>query len=74
MVPRIREVYPHALVIMHESAIRSSIPSGAPGVRSRAPQEVTDEFFEAVGGRELEAREVQIISDLWTDMRKEGLQ
>ncbi len=74
MVSRIREVYPHALVILHESTIRSSIPSGAPGVRSRAPQEVTLDFFAAVGGRELDAREAQIVSDVWTDMRKEGLQ
>lgn len=73
MVPRIREAYPHALVILHESAVRPAIPAGAGPTRSRSPQEVSREFFEAVGGRPLDAAEERIVSDVWTDMRKEGL-
>lgn len=72
MVSRVRAVFPRALVVQHESAVRASIPAGAGAIRTRDPRAVSEEFFAAVGGRPLEPAESEIVSDVWTDMREEA--
>ena len=74
MVPRIREVYPHALVVMHRP---SQAPSLAPAMSVRAsldPREVTEEFYEAVGGRALNPRERELALDVWAALRGKDMQ
>ena len=70
MVARIREVYPFALVVVHRP---SQVPSLAPAravSASRDPREVTEEFYEAVGGRPLDARERALAQDVWAALRR----
>ncbi len=70
MVARIREVYPFALVVVHRPA---QVPSLAPAravSASRDPREVTEEFYEAVGGRPLDARERALAQDVWAALRR----
>ena len=74
MVPRIREVYPHALVVVHRP---SQAPSMAPAMTVRAsrdPREVTEEFYEAVGGRSLSAQERELALDVWAGLRGKDMQ
>ena len=74
MVPRIREVYPHALVVVHRP---SQAPSLAPAMAVRAsrdPREVTEEFYEAVGGRALSAQERELALDVWAGLRGKDMQ
>ena len=74
MVPRIREVYPHALVVVHRP---SQAPSLAPAMAVRAsrdPREVTEEFYEAVGGRALSAQERELALDVWAQLRGKDMQ
>ena len=74
MVPRIREVYPHALVVVHRP---SQAPSMAPAMTVRAsrdPREVTEEFYEAVGGRALNAQERELALDVWAQLRGKDMQ
>ena len=74
MVARIREVYPHALVVVHRP---SQAPSLAPAMAVRAsrdPREVTEEFYEAVGGRPLSERERELAQDVWAHLRGKDMQ
>ena len=74
MVPRIREVYPHALVVVHRP---SQAPSLAPAMAVRAsrdPREVTEEFYEAVGGRALSPQERELALDVWAGLRGKDMQ
>ncbi|WP_165215969.1 exonuclease SbcCD subunit D [Schaalia sp. ZJ1691] len=72
LVPRIREIYPHALVIHHDP---EKTPEHDPRVLAqiphRRPADVTRDFFAAVGGRQLTHEERSVIDDVWTQMRTE---
>lgn len=70
MVARLRAVYPHALVIVHESAALAHIPSGTQ-TPTRMPREVVKDFFETVSARPLSHEEHEILDHLWAHMRKE---
>ena len=74
MVARIREVYPHALVVVHRPAqAPARLPARA--VRpSRDPREVTEEFYEAVGGRPLSDQERLLAQDVWAGLRGKDMQ
>ena len=71
MVPRIREAYPHALVVQHRSPAEVSHRPGRGAVASRSPREVCEEFFEAVGGRALDDEERGVARSVWERMRGE---
>mgnify|MGYP001772712323 FL=1 len=71
MVPRIREAYPHALVVQHRSPAGVSHRPGRGAVASRSPREVCEEFFEAVGGRALDDEERGVARSVWERMRGE---
>lgn len=74
MVPRIREVYPFALVVTHRP---SRAPAPAPALSaaaSRDPREVTAEFYEAVGGRPLDPTERALAQDVWAGLRGKDMQ
>ena len=74
MVARIRDIYPHALVVVHRP---SQAPSLAPAMTVRAsrdPREVTEEFYEAVGGRALRPQERALTLDVWAQLRGKDMQ
>lgn len=68
MIARLREVYPHALVIRH---LGSADPQSAPrAARSdREPSEVASEFFATVGGRALNDEEAAVLDGMWARIR-----
>ena len=41
---------------------------------SRDPREVTEEFYEAVGGRPLSERERELAQDVWAGLRGKDMQ
>ena len=41
---------------------------------SRDPREVTEEFYEAVGGRALNAQERELALDVWAGLRGKDMQ
>ncbi len=78
MTTRVREVFPHALVVMHEGTY-SPRGSSAAAVREgrsaaavregRSAHDVAVDFFEEISGAALNDAERQLIDDLWTDLR-----
>lgn len=69
MVARIRAVYPHALVVQHQSPRASSIPAGARDVDRRSPGDISTDFFESVTAAPLTGAERRVIADTWTALR-----
>ena len=52
-------------------------PTLAPAMTVRAsrdPREVTEEFYEAVGGRPLSERERELAQDVWAQLRGKDMQ
>ncbi|WP_076463947.1 exonuclease SbcCD subunit D [Actinomyces mediterranea] len=74
MVARIRAVYPHALVVQHQSPRVSSIPAGARDVEQRSPGDISADFFESVTAAPLTDAERQVIADTWTALRTGAVQ
>ena len=70
MVARIREVYPFALVVVHRPSQAPSLDPARALAASRDPREVTEEFYEAVGGRPLDAQERALAQDVWAALRR----
>lgn len=74
MVARIREVYPHALVVVHKPCQPASVAPARAVHSRRDPREVTEEFYEAVGGRALTEEERALAQDVWTGLRGKEMQ
>ena len=74
MVPRIREVYPHALVVVHRPCQAPTLAPAMTVRASRDPREVTEEFYEAVGGRALSPQERELALDVWAGLRGKDMQ
>ena len=74
MVARIREVYPHALVVVHRPTRGPSLEPARAVRPSRDPREVTEEFYEAVGGRPLTDEERALALDVWAALRGKDAQ
>ena len=74
MVARIREAYPHALVVVHRPARAPSLQPTRAVRPSRDPREVAEEFYEAVGGRPLSERERELAQDVWAGLRGKDMQ
>jgi len=74
MVPRIREVSPHALIVVHRPAQAPSFHPARAVRPSRDPREVTEEFYEAVGGRPLSDQERILAQDVWAQLRGKDMQ
>lgn len=74
MVMRVREVYPHALLVQHQSShvpTRGLHPKEAQVLN---PLDISAAFFQSVGGRELTDEEHAILTDVWTRLRTENKQ
>ena len=74
MVPRIRALYPHALVVVHRPAQAPTLAPARQVRPSRDPREVTAEFYEAVGGRPLSDQERILAQDVWAQLRGKDMQ
>ena len=74
MVPRIRALYPHALVVVHRPAQAPALAPARQVRPSRDPREVTEEFYEAVGGRPLSDQERLLAQDVWAQLRGKDMQ
>ena len=74
MVARIRDVYPHALVVVHRPSQAPSLTPAMTVRASRDPREVTEEFYEAVGGRALRPQERALALDVWAQLRGKDMQ
>ena len=74
MVPRIRALYPHALVVVHRPAQAPTLAPARQVRPSRDPREVTEEFYEAVGGRPLSDQERILAQDVWAQLRGKDMQ
>lgn len=72
MLTRIRQVFAHALVVLHDSG-RTVDTDRAPSVRhAPSDREVSSGFFEEIGGRPLTAVEAGIVDDVWAEIRQAG--
>lgn len=69
MTTRVREVFPHALVVMHEGTYSPRASSAAAVREGRSAHDVAVDFFEEISGAALNDAERQLIDDLWTDLR-----
>ena len=74
MVPRIRALYPDALVVVHRPAQAPALAPARQVRPSRDPREVTEEFYEAVGGRPLSDQERLLAQDVWAQLRGKDMQ
>ena len=74
MVARIRDIYPHALVVVHRPSQAPSLTPAMTVRASRDPREVTEEFYEAVGGRALSPQERALALDVWAQLRGKDMQ
>ena len=74
MVARIRDIYPHALVVVHRPSQAPSLTPAMTVRASRDPREVTEEFYEAVGGRALRPQERALALDVWAQLRGKDMQ
>ena len=74
MVPRIRALYPDALVVVHRPAQAPTLAPARQVRPSRDPREVTEEFYEAVGGRPLSDQERLLAQDVWAQLRGKDMQ
>ena len=74
MVTRIRDIYPHALVVVHRPSQAPSLTPAMTVRASRDPREVTEEFYEAVGGRALSPQERALALDVWAQLRGKDMQ
>ena len=74
MVARIRDIYPHALVVVHRPSQAPSLTPAMTVRASRDPREVTEEFYEAVGGRALSPQERALALDVWVQLRGKDMQ
>ena len=74
MVTRIRDIYPHALVVVHRPSQAPSLTPAMTVRASRDPREVTEEFYEAVGGRALRPQERALALDVWAQLRGKDMQ
>lgn len=72
MVTRIRQRFPHALVVVHEPTHRVDIAGPGRLATRRDPREVSRDFFAAVGARALTAEEATVLDDTWTALRTAG--
>lgn len=69
MIARLREVYPHALLIQHLTS--HTLPTSSPhSARSeQEPCAVASEFFTTLGGRPLNEEENAVLDSMWTRIR-----
>lgn len=74
MVPRIRALYPDALVVVHRPAQAPALAPARQVRPSRDPREVTEEFYGAVGGRPLSDQERILAQDVWAQLRGKDMQ
>lgn len=68
MTTRIREVFPHALVVVHEGAY-SPRAAAAQLREGRSAHDVAVDFFEEISGATLSDAERDLIDRLWADLR-----
>lgn len=68
MTTRIREVFPYALVVMHEGAY-SPRASAAQIKEGRSAHDVAVDFFEEISGATLSDAERDLLDRLWADLR-----
>lgn len=72
MIPRLKTIYPYALIIQHESSLTPPSHTGVSAVSSRSDTEISLEFFELLGGAKLTDTERGIIQDTWEQVRKQA--
>lgn len=71
---RVREVFPHVVVVLHESSHTVRIDAAPGRSEQRSDQEICRTFFEEVGGGALTDSQVQVLSRLMEEMRVEEAQ
>lgn len=71
---RIRNVFPHLVVVLHESSHTVRLDSAPGRGEQRSDQDICRTFFEEVGGGALTPSEAQVLSTLMEEIRLEEAQ
>lgn len=69
LTTRIREVFPYALVVLHEGSYSPRASVAPRAGETRSAHDVTVDFFEEMSGAPLSGAERALIDRLWADLR-----